>query len=162
MRAIPKLVMGLAAALSAAIAVAATASNAQAPVGDELTATITALDSRIFSAYNHCDLVAFARYIAPDVEFYHDKGGLTRGRDKLVDSIKNNICGKLRRELIPGTLEVYPMKGFGAVEIGSHRFCELSTGNCDAVARFIHLWQYRDGQWTITRVISYDHQAAAK
>jgi hypothetical protein len=154
--------MAFAAAFSVSMASAASASNAQAPVGDELTATITALDGRIFSAYNHCDLAGFARYIAPDIEFYHDKGGLTKGCDKLVDSIKNNICGKLRRELMPGTLEVYPMKGFGAVEIGSHRFCDLGTGNCDAVARFIHLWQYRDGDWSITRVISYDHQAGVK
>jgi hypothetical protein len=28
--------------------------------------------------------------------------------------------------------------------------------------KFIHLWQYKDGAWKITRVISYDHHTAAK
>ncbi|XRD81669.1 nuclear transport factor 2 family protein [Dyella halodurans] len=129
------------------------------PVGAALTTTIVALDSAVFDAYNRCDLEAFGRYIAPDIEFYHDKGGLTRGRAKLVESIKNAICGKLRRELVAGSLEVYPVKDFGAVEIGTHRFCDLSTGRCDAVARFIHLWEYSNGSWQITRVISYDHHA---
>ena len=27
--------------------------------------------------------------------------------------------------------------------------------------KFIHLWQYKDGAWKITRVISYDHHAMA-
>jgi hypothetical protein len=27
-------------------------------------------------------------------------------------------------------------------------------------AKFIHLWQNKDGAWKITRVISYDHGAA--
>lgn len=144
--------------LTTSVALAACAQHSAAPVDSELTKTVTVLDSNLFNAYNQCDLSTLARYIAPNLEFYHDKGGLTIGRDKLVESVKNNICGKLRRELIPGTLEVYPIKGFGALEIGAHRFCEVSTGNCDAVARFIHLWQFRDGNWSLTRVISYDHR----
>jgi hypothetical protein len=129
----------------------------QAPTGKELTAKITALDSAVFSAYNHCQLKTFARYFSPDVEFYHDKGGLTRSRAKLVESIKNNVCGKLTRELVPGTLEVYPIKGFGAIEMGTHRFRSVSTGRYGGIARFIQLWEYRDGNWRITRVVSYDH-----
>lgn len=129
----------------------------QAPTGKELTAKITALDSAVFNAYNHCQLKTFARYFSPDVEFYHDKGGLTRSRAKLVDSIKNNVCGKLTRELVPGTLEVYPIRGFGAIEMGTHRFRSVSTGRYGGIARFIQLWEYRDGNWRITRVVSYDH-----
>lgn len=126
--------------------------------GDRLTATITALDNAVFNAYNHCDLVTFARYFAPGIEFYHDKTGLSVGRTKLVEAVKNNICGKVRRELVPGTMEVYPLKGFGAVELGVHRFCKIDGGRCEGIARFVHLWQYHDGAWRITRVISYDHQ----
>jgi hypothetical protein len=29
-------------------------------------------------------------------------------------------------------------------------------------AKFVHLWQNKDGAWKITRVISYDHHAPAK
>jgi hypothetical protein len=140
----------------------ACAQGSRIPEGAQLTAAITAQDSAIFQAYNQCDLNAFARYIAPDIEFYHDKGGVTLGRADMVASIKNGVCGKLRRELKPGSLEVYPIKDFGAVEIGVHRFCELSTGRCDGMARFIHLWKYHDGVWQLSRVISYDHHPGSQ
>jgi hypothetical protein len=56
------------------------------------------------------------------------------------------------------------MKGYGALEVGVHRFHH--PGHEDSIGvgegKFIHLWQYKDGAWKITRVISYDHHAAAK
>jgi hypothetical protein len=91
---------------------------------------------------------------------------VTRGRPALVDAIRTNICGKTRRDLIPGTLEVHPMDGYGALQIGAHRFCDAKAKQCDGtsggVGKFIHLWQNSDGAWKITRVISYDHAPAAK
>ena len=142
-----------------------TQSRQSAP-DDALFRTIASLDSGVFDSYNTCNLEKFASFFADDVEFYHDKGGLTRGRSALVDSVKNNICGKTRRDPIPGTLEVHPMDGFGALQIGAHRFCDAKVKQCDGtsggVGKFIHLWQNRDGVWKITRVISYDHAAAAR
>jgi hypothetical protein len=127
---------------------------------------MASLDSRLFEAYNTCDLARFASFFVEDVEFYHDQGGLTRGRSALVQSVKQNICGKTRRDLIPGTLEVHPMDGYGALHIGAHRFCDATRKQCDdtggGVGKFIHLWQNRDGAWQITRVISYDHAPAVK
>src|SRR5581483_6225696 len=38
--------------------------------------------------------------------FYHDKAGNTFGRPALVQAIKENICGKVTRELVAGTLQV--------------------------------------------------------
>jgi hypothetical protein len=100
--------------------------------------------------------------VSDDLEFYHDKTGLARGRSTFVDAIKNNICGKVTRELVPGTLEVYPIANYGAVEIGVHRF--LHPGHDDEVgeAKFITLWQNKDGAWKITRAISYDHHPLTK
>jgi ketosteroid isomerase-like protein len=130
----------------------------------ELDKAITALDTALFDSYNRCDLEKFASFIADDVEFYHDQGGVTLGREKLTDSVKKNICGKVTRELVPGTLQVYYMKGYGAVEMGVHRFHHPGHEDTEGVGegKFIHLWQYKDGAWKITRVISYDHHAAAK
>jgi hypothetical protein len=88
----------------------------------ELTKTIATLDTEVFDAYNTCDLEKFSTLFAEDVEFYHDLGGLSVGRKALVEGVKNNICGKVTRALVPGSMEVYPIKGFGAVEIGVHRF----------------------------------------
>ena len=132
------------------------------PTGKQLTGTVTKLDANLFAAYNDCDLTSFARYVAPDIQFYHDKSGLTVGRSKLVASIRNNICGKLRRVLVPGTLAVYPIPGYGALETGADQFCELRTGNCDFFSKFTQLWQYRNGAWLLTIVFSYDHHAGSR
>jgi hypothetical protein len=125
-----------------------------------LLRTMESLDSAVFDAYNRCDLEKFGGYFSPDVEFYHDKGGVTLGRENVVESVRKNICGKVRRELIAGTLEAYPMEGYGAVAMGAHRFCELATQKCEGIAKFIHLWRNKDGVWEMERVISYDHRAA--
>jgi hypothetical protein len=106
----------------------------------ELEKTIVTLDTALFAAYNQCDLDKFASFIADDVEFYHDKGGVTLGREALTESIKKNICGRLTRELVPGTLQVYPMKGYGALEIGSHCFHHTGQQAIETAgeAQFIH------------------------
>ena len=129
---------------------------------EELTRAVTALDAQLFDAYNTCNLEKFSSLIAEDVEFYHDKGGLMVGGKALTEAIKNNICGKVTRELVVGSLEVYPINGYGAVEIGVHRFLHPWKQDHGVVgeAKFIHLWHYKDGAWKITRVISYDHDAA--
>lgn len=134
-----------------------------APDAGSLFKTVQLLDTQLFDAYNHCDLQKFGSLIADDVEFYHDKSGLSRGRPALIEGIKNNICGKVTRELVAGTLEVYPIDHYGAVEIGVHRFHHPGHEN-DVVgeAKFVHLWQNNDGVWKVTRVISFDHQSLAK
>ena len=130
----------------------------------ELEKAITTLDAALFDSYNRCDLQKFSGFFVDDVEFYHDQGGVTLGRENLTDSVKKNICGRVTRELVPGTLQVHYMKGYGAVEIGVHRFHHPGHEDTEGVGeeRFIHLWQYKDGAWKITRAISYDHHAAAK
>ena len=128
----------------------------------ELDKAITALDAKLFDAYNHCDLATFRSLVADDVEFYHDQGGLTLGGDKLTDSVKNNICtGDTQRVLVPGTLKIYYMKGYGAIEMGVHRFLhpKTETVNGTGEGSFVHLWRYKDGAWKVTRVLSYDHHS---
>lgn len=129
----------------------------------ELDRTIAALDAALFDSYNHCDLPKFASFFVDDVEFYHDQGGVTLGKDALTESVKKNICSQTTRELVPGSLQAFYMKGHGALETGVHGFHhpgheEIGVGE----GRFIHLWRYKDGAWKITRVISYDHHPAAK
>jgi len=122
----------------------------------ELTQVITALDKQLFDAYNTCNIEKLGTLVADDLEFYHDKTGLMVGKQQFLDAIKKNICGKVTRELVAGSLEVYPLHGYGAVEIGVHRFHH--PGDSDVgEAKFVTLWQYKDGAWKITRAISYDH-----
>ena len=128
---------------------------------EDLTRAIKTLDAQLFDAYNTCNLEKFGSLIDADVEFYHDKGGLTIGEKALTQSIKDNICGKVTRELVAGSLEVYNIHDYGAVEIGVHRFHHPGqTPDVVGEAKFIHLWRYKDGAWKITRVISYDHGLA--
>ena len=127
---------------------------------DPLYQTIAALDNALFDAYNRCQPEKFGEFLAADLEFYHDETGLSRGAQSTVGALRNNICGKVRRDLVPGTLRVFPLKGYGAVESGVHRFCDPKQGKCGAGSgegRFVHIWQKQDGAWKLTRIISYDH-----
>ena len=54
------------------------------------------------------------------------------------------------------------LKDFGAIEEGEHRFCEISTGKCEGIAKFVIVWQHKDGNWQITRVLSYGHRALSE
>ena len=137
---------------------------AQAQGADALRDTIAAQDKALFDAYNACDLDTFHNYLDENIEFYQDNDDVTTTRDALEVSFKQH-CGpghvaKQRRELVPGTLEVHPIQGYGAVEMGAHRFCEVGPDGharkC-ATPRFVHLWHNDNGRWRITRVISYGH-----
>lgn len=132
------------------------------PATDTLCQQIQALDTELFNAYNRCDLTTLSSMVADDLEFYHDKTGLAIGRQVFIDAIKNNLCGKVSRELVPGTLEVYPIAHYGAVEIGVHRFHHPGQPDNIGEAKFVHLWRNQDGKWQVTRVISYDHQPLTK
>lgn len=130
-------------------------------VPDGLFETIAALDEKLFNAYNNCDLATMSTLVSDDLEFYHDKTGLSVGKKPFLDAIRANICGKTQRELIPGSMEVYRLDHYGAVEVGRHRFRhpgheEIGVGE----AKFISIWRFKDSSWQITRAISYDHEAA--
>jgi len=124
---------------------------------DPLFKTIQSLDTKLFDAYNHCDLTTLGAMVSDDLEFYHDQTGLSVGREPFLAAIKQNICGKVQRELLLDTLEVYPLKGYGAVEIGIHRFHHPQDPENLGDAKFVMLWQNKNDVWRVTRVISYNH-----
>ena len=134
------------------------------PAQDELASTISALDGAAFDAFNHCgdpaQLQKHSDFFSADVEFYHDTGGVTWTRDEMIANTRKYACGHFTRELVPGTLKVYPVKDFGAFSQGVHRFCQAASGKCEGLADFTIVWRLDDGQWRITRVLSYGHRAA--
>lgn len=134
----------------------------------KLTATILHLDSAFWKAYNDCDTAGFKNFFADDVEFYHDKGGITMGAKALIQSLNKNICGninsRLRREAVAGTVKVYPMQNgneiYGAIISGEHLFYMTEKGKSEyqtGVANFSQLWQLKNGTWKMTRILSYNH-----
>ncbi|MEX2235403.1 MAG: nuclear transport factor 2 family protein [Cyclobacteriaceae bacterium] len=126
-----------------------------------LTKEISHMDSVLFYAFNTCDVNLSKSLFTKDLEFYHDTGGLTNYSQN-VNSIVQRCNGetKVRRELVKGSLKVFPIKDFGAIEIGSHSFYYTESGQeekLDGTFKFVHVWQFIDGNWRISRVISYDH-----
>lgn len=128
-------------------------------VDDSLFNQIAHLDSVLFNAFNGRDIETFKKLFTTDLEFYHDKGGLT-GYEYTIQSLKNTAARNdgLKRELVLGSLEVYPIKDYGAIQIGAHRFCHLENGKQDCgTFKFVHIWKKFGNDWKITRVVSYDH-----
>jgi hypothetical protein len=125
----------------------------------ELYQTIARMDSILFNAFNSRDIVKFGSFFTKDLEFFHDKGGLTDYEytmNFMKDVAKNN--NGLTRQLVKGSLEVYPIPGYGAIETGAHTFCHAENGKQDCgTFKFLHVWQKKDGAWKISRVVSYGH-----
>lgn len=126
------------------------------PDNQELYESIVIMDSIFFGAYNKCDLGKQSSILSNDLEFYHDQGGLTTSKQEVMDGIAKNICGKVTRELVAGSIEVYPIKNFGAIQIGLHKFYnnQEPVGTLSKAGKFITIWKNEDGDWKITRVIS--------
>ncbi len=136
----------------------------------KLTATILHKDSLFWNAYNNCDYNNYGQFFTDDLEFYHDKGGITNGLAALIDVSKKNLCSnpdfRIRREAIPATLKVFPMQRsdtiYGAIFSGDHLFYITEKGKerLSGKARFTHLWLLQNGEWKMTRILSYDHGPA--
>jgi hypothetical protein len=122
---------------------------------EELFNLLRAKDSLLFTAsFSNCDMSQLEKLVSTDFEFYHDRGGITPSKEKFIESIRNGLCKdtanyRSRRELIPGTLQVFPM-----------RFYETIKGQPEkpgSTARFTHLWLLEFNEWKLARVLSYDH-----
>jgi len=125
----------------------------------DLYDTIAHMDSVLFNAYNAHNLDKVKTLFTDDLEFYHDLGGLTNYAQNM-EAFKENFAKNngLRRELVPGSLEVYPIKDYGAIEIGAHKFCHTENGKQDCgTFKFVMVWQKKNGKWKISRVVSYGH-----
>jgi len=147
-----------------------TAARAQAvkdsPATRELSDRITALDAAMFDAYNRCDIDKVGTFFTEDLEFYHEKGGLTLTRDASLALMKKNLCAgggyHVRRELVRGSVEVRAINNYGAVQTGEHRFYLTQKGRkeaLDGIGKFVMLWRRTGDEWRVSRVISYGFRA---
>jgi ketosteroid isomerase-like protein len=124
----------------------------------QLYQKIFMLDSAFFASYNKCDvdLNTYANFYSDSIEFFHDQNGLSTSKDDIVEATKRNICGKVRRELVKGSLEVYSIKGYGVLEIGFHKFHNNAEkeGTPSKASKFIIMWKGAGDNWKITKVVS--------
>ena len=137
----------------------------------ELYEEIVTMDSLYFAAQNSCNLELYASYLSEDFEFFHDHAGFTASKDDEMRDM-SIFCGEeqrrrqpLRRELIEGSLKVFPMNRYGALEFCDHVFyLQINDGTEKVVAqsKMTALWKKIGDDWKLTRIISYDHQPLAE
>lgn len=133
--------------------------EAYIPVDKPLYDTVRALDSTLFDAFNSKDFERFEKFFSNDLEIYQDNVGV-RDYNQSMEAFREllNRDYVLTRQLVEGSLEVYPIKGYGAIETGKHTFCHTENGKPDCgTFKFTHIWERRNGEWKITRIITYDH-----
>jgi hypothetical protein len=140
-----------------------------APVGTKELFDELAEKDRVFydAVFNTCDLEVLRRLVTGDFEMYHDKSGLVASSGtRFVQNIRD-LCDRrqwgadypARRELVEGTLEVFPLDNYGAIQVGVHRFYREGGSQPVEVSRFTHIWKKEaDGTWKLARAMSYDHK----
>jgi len=132
-------------------------SNQAGQLFDELAS----MDRALFeAAFVSCSAERFSAIFTSDAEFYHDRTGASYGA--AVHTLKS--CPRdagVTRTLVPGSLEVYPMQGYGAVQIGRHVFARKGEPGSEA-ARFVHLWKREADGWRLARVLSFDHRPSVQ
>jgi len=135
---------------------------------DEIAASDKALFDAVFGS---CDVAVLTNMVTDDFEFFHDKDGLSETSGaKFVDDmakhcerIDKGVDFRARRELVKGSLAVYPLNNYGAVETGRHNFYAVEEGKPDRMteaAQFLHVWKKDGDKWKLARVVSYDHKLA--
>ncbi|MEM8847858.1 MAG: nuclear transport factor 2 family protein, partial [Bacteroidota bacterium] len=146
----------------------------QVATSSELHQTLKKKDSLLFNAaFNTCEIEVLNSLFAEDFEFYHDKVGITDGKDAFIQPIAsgcNNWKDKgpqpAKRYLVEGSLEVYPLRKngtlYGAIQHGVHSF-EFLNENKEYqkgdIAKFTHIWILDEGNWELKRELSYNHQS---
>lgn len=139
------------------LAPGAPASAQDAARSGALFDALARMDQELFdAAFVTCDQAKFRTLFTDDAEFYHDRTGPAFGDEARTMKSCPREQG-VTRELIAGSLEVYPISDWGAVQIGRHRFTKRGEPGAE-VAKFVHLWK-RDGDaWRLARVLSFDHR----
>jgi Domain of unknown function (DUF4440) len=132
-------------------------STRSGPLFDELSR----MDRELFdAAFVTCDASKFRSLFTDDAEFYHDRTGAAVG--EAARTMKS--CPRdngVTRTLVPDSLEVYPMQGYGAIQIGRHVFARKGEPGSE-MAKFVHLWKRESGAWRLARVLSFDHKPSTQ
>ncbi|MEQ1500553.1 MAG: serine hydrolase, partial [Parcubacteria group bacterium] len=128
---------------------------------DNLYDEILKMDDDFSEAYNSGNIEKLKALFSPELDFYHDKTGHTDYNENIKLFTENfSRPKKMRRELVKESVEVYPIKDFGAIEIGVHKFYVTESGQqeqFDSSPKFIHIWKKTGDKWEMIRIISYNH-----
>jgi len=135
-----------------------------------LFAEVKAADSALFETFfERCEPTRMAAMVTPDLEMYHDKGGVVATSREGFVALYAKECERRkapdswrsRRALVPETLHVDPVPGYGAIEEGDHVFYERKGDGPEKLvgkAHFVHLWKKTPDGWQAARILSYAHR----
>jgi hypothetical protein len=163
--------LALAVAFGTSAIVAPVLAKENAPAAD-LQAQLLAAETALYRAiFDDCDSDRVSKLVAPELEFFHDKGGqVAKSGAEFVKLISGSCANqrsgkevKTRREALPGAV-VYRMGTYGALVVGRHRFYHLPDGKepqATEHARFANLWRQEGDQWVLSRVFSFEHVSSA-
>ncbi|UTN04794.1 nuclear transport factor 2 family protein [Flavobacterium bizetiae] len=135
--------------------------NSEVLKTDVLRNEILKMDSLLFDvAFNQCDASQFKKIIADDVEFYDDRFGLNVSKENEIKSLdaKCSRPEKLTRKL--NSCIIDKLGDFGAVQIGDHTF--YVDGKPEGTGKFVHIWERKDKDWKLKRIVSYEHRPIKK
>jgi hypothetical protein len=120
---------------------------------------ISYMDSLQFGAFNARNIDKLKQFFDPDLELYQDNLGVRNYQQTVAaftELFKKEYV--LTRKLVPGSMEVYPIKGYGAIQTGQHVFSHFENGHLEkGTFKFMQIWQMKDGVWRVTREITYGH-----
>ena len=144
------------------------------PSAESWELQVREFDARYWKAFNDCEVQKLAAMNTDDLEFYHDVGGMSKGVAIFAQDVARNLCGRpdgarTRREAVADSLRFYPMregaKLYGAIVSGEHLFYQVPKGGKEVLsvrAAFTHMLLLQNGEWKVSRVLSYEHGPARK
>jgi hypothetical protein len=141
------------------VAAIVSSNNIKAQTSGPLFDEIAHLDSLQFAAFNARNLGQLMNYFDSSLELYQDNVGV-RNYDQTNQAFGGlfKMSYTLTRKLVPGSMEVYPIKDWGAIETGQHTFSHVENGQLQTgLFKFMQIWQKKDGVWRVTREITYGH-----
>ena len=115
--------------------------------------TLTAREATLTRAYNTCNLHALRASLFAGTTVTTPDG---RRVDPVIDA-RDHVCGRLRREVVPGSLAVRALGDDSALVSGMQRFCANESDSCSEKGeRFVHLWTLGDGHWRMGLMLDSD------
>ncbi len=151
------------------LAISSLATIGQVDKESVLYKAIKEKDSLLFNlGFNNCDIKQFENLVSENFEFYHDQAGITNSKAEFIYGIKNGICKlsyKPKRLLAENKMEVYPLEQNGvlyaAIQTGIHNFYAVENNKSEyltSIAKFTHVWILENGDFKLTKGLSYDHK----
>ncbi|RCS30655.1 nuclear transport factor 2 family protein [Rhodanobacter denitrificans] len=138
--------------------VATTAFASPAPPGHRtddawLRQALIAREGALTHAYNTCNLHALRASLFAGTALRAPDG---RHIDPVIDA-RDRVCGRLHRQVMPGSLSVRGMGDDSALVNGTQCFCAINSVSCSTRGeRFVHLWTLDHGLWRMSLMLHLD------